>query len=178
MALGARLVWVEIHNTVRRKRPSAVALCAPCPEGEHLGPFFVFNAGARSPSPPSALQTKLPFSVKTSAPSFAVPRPGVLSSPVDDRNPGADFSAVDVAHAICWRRRRDRGLPRTQNRDKPNDPLVTLPSLAISPTHNAGLSSPAPLVISFKRQFRTGHCSRVGWHLPRSRRAAEDLGLV
>src|SRR5215813_10422108 len=120
-------------------------------------PFFDFNAGASSPMPASPWQTKHPFSLKSSAPSLAVPRPGGSSSPVGL----IEISKARISAAVGVRPTpyvgddcANAGLPRIPRIPTIvttlSEPIGHAPVLGDLPRHNA-VVQPRHSVISFKR---------------------------
>src|SRR6516165_204803 len=146
-------------------------------------PFFDFNAGANSPMPASPWQTKHPFSLKSSAPSLAVPRPGGSSSPVGP----IEISKARISSAVGVRPTpyvgedcANAGLPRSSTiTTSLSEPIRHTPVLGDPPRHNA-VVQPRHSVISIKRHVPVlGDLLSRRLHLPDLVDAArKNLGLV
>src|SRR5215470_8670098 len=145
-------------------------------------PFFDFNAGAGPPMPASPWQTKHPFSLKTSAPSLAVPRPGGSSSPVGpiEISKARISSVVGVRPTPYVGDCANAGLPRSSTiATSLSEPIGHAPVLGDPPRHDA-VVQPRHSVISFKRHVPVlGDLLSRRLHLPDLVCAArKNLGLI
>src|SRR6266550_3272309 len=150
-------------------------------------PFFDFNAGASSPMPASPWQTKHPLSLKTSAPSLAVPRPGGSSSPVGP----IEISKARISSAVGVRPTpyvgddcASAGLPRIPRSSSTivtslSEPIGHAPVPGDPPRHYA-VVQPGHSVISIERHVPVlGDLLSRRLHLPDLVGAArKNLGLV
>src|SRR5260370_4691630 len=117
-------------------------------------PFFAFNGGAISPMPASPWQTKHPFSLKSSAPSLAVPRPGGSSSPVGP----IEISKARISSAVGARPTPNLGddcanagpARMSAIATSLSEPIGHAPVPGDLPRHNA-VVQPRHSVISLKR---------------------------